>query len=371
MRRILVFGSPLALTALVACGSLADAGHSAGADDAGGASHDGGGEVVPVGGERLGDGDGEGEGNDEASTIASADTGDECSDPGACAGKCGSLFDRCGHIALCGACPAGEVCGGAGVASVCGVVSGCHQKPGDRALVLDGTQAVTVSALGTASAPGLTALLGATGDFTIEVWVMFPTSSSIPPGTPGTDPFSFFVGKPVGTSTADSLGVYFQSGFGFDSTEGSSTQAQAYNAALQFSQPIVGRWYHIALSYSSAQMADTIDVFDPSTASAVVVSTAGLPVAYDGNPLAIGADVDNGVLAHFFTGELDELYLWNAVRSPDDVARDRANCTAAPSPGLVGYWSFDGDLSDASGNGNDGAPSGAPVSYDTSPRVPF
>jgi hypothetical protein len=248
--------------------------------------------------------------------------------------------------------------------STCPATRGCHQRPGNQALVLDGTEAVTVSA------PDLSALLGATGDFTIEVWVQFPTLSSIPPGTPGTDPFSVFVAKPLGASTTDSFAEYFQSGFGFDSAEG-STQAEAYNAVLQFSHPTVGRWYHIAHSFSSADGTDTIYVFDPSTASAVVVPTTGLPVAYDANPLVIGADVDKGMQAHFFTGKLDELFLWNTVRSADDVARDRAGCTAATAPGLVGYWSFDGDLLDRSGNGNHGAPPGAAVSYDTSPGVPF
>jgi hypothetical protein len=247
-------------------------------------------------------------------------------------------------------------------------MSGCHERPGDQALVLHGTDAVIVSA------PGLNALLGATGDFTVEVWVRFLTSSSIPPGTPGTDPFSVFVAKPLGAATADSFTEYFQSGFGFDSAEGSGPQTEAYNAVPQFSQPTVGRWYHIAHSFSSANGNDNIYVFDPSAAPAVYESVTGQPVVYDSNPLVIGADVDNGVRTHFFTGELDELFLWNTVRSADDVARDRAraNCTpTAPVPGLIGYWSFDGDLLDRSGNGNHGAPSGAQVSFDTAPGVPF
>jgi hypothetical protein len=269
-------------------------------------------------------------------------------------------------VGLLVACGARSELGSPDLTTPVMATSGCHDKPGDQALVLDGTDSVTVSA------PGLSALLGATGDFTIEVWVQFPTSSSIPPGTPGTDPFSVFVAKPLGTSTADSFADYFQSRFGFDSAEGSGTQAQWYNALPQFSDPTVGGWYHIAHSFSSADGTDTIYVFDPSVAPAVAVATTtGLPVVYDANPLVIGADIDNGVRTHFFMGELDELFLWNTVRSADEVARDRANCTAAPAPGLLGYWSFDGDLLDRSGHGYHGAPSGAPVSYDATPGVPF
>jgi hypothetical protein len=179
------------------------------------------------------------------------------------------------------------------------------------------------------------------------------------------------VGKPLAPSWADSFGVYFQTGIGFDCTEGSDTAHQTYDGISAFLSPQVGQWYHLAMTYSEATGILEIYVFDPSTGDLTAVPSTGIGIAYDGSPVVIGADVDSSVFTAFFTGELDEVYIWNIVRSPSDLAIDRAKLTPPGTPGVVGYWSFDGNFNDSSNYGSEGVPSDPNIHFDPNPNVPF
>jgi len=72
---------------------------------------------------------------DATSTDAVSDTskGETACQPAQCfqAGGqyCGSFPDGCGGLAKCGDCPTGEVCGGAGIAHVCGGDPNCKPIP--------------------------------------------------------------------------------------------------------------------------------------------------------------------------------------------------------------------------------------------------
>jgi hypothetical protein len=240
-----------------------------------------------------------------------------------------------------------------------------NPKPANQALILDGSQCVTVAPA------ALNAALTSTGDLTVEVWSFFPTAASIPTGTSSAGPFSMMAAKPIGTSWGDSFGVYFQAGWGFDSVVGSAPLANSYDAVTAFVNPPVARWLHIALTFSRGTQIMTMVVFDPSSAQPTIATQPGDAIAYDGNPLVIGADIDTGALSSFFTGELDELYVWNVVRDATEIANDRENCTLPTASGLVGYWPFDGDFTDASHHGGDGVPSDPRIAFDPTPGVPF
>ena len=168
-----------------------------------------------------------------------------------------------------------------------------------------------------------------------------------------------------------SFGVYFQAGIGFDCTEGSDTLHQTYDGVAAFAHPQLGQWHHVAMTYSGGTGILNIYVFDPSTGYVTNVPSTGPSLAYDESPVVIGADIDSYAYTAFFTGELDEVYVWNIVRSPSDLAVDRAKLTPPGTPGVVGYWSFDGDFNDSSNYGSDGVPWDPSVQFDPNPNVPF
>jgi hypothetical protein len=74
----------------------------------------------------------------------------------------------------------------------------------------------------------------------------------------------------------------------------------------------------------------------------------GLPVGTTSNgfgtliglPLNLGSDGVGG----FFSGQMDEVRIWNVMRSPMDIRCNVSRALAGTEPGLVGYWRFDEGL---------------------------
>lgn len=57
---------------------------------------------------------------------------------------------------------------------------------------------------------------------------------------------------------------------------------------------------------------------------------------------------------HYFHGYMDEMRLWNCVRSQAEIAAHMQN-PVSTQPYLLGYWKFDNNLEDSSGYGFDGS----------------
>jgi len=89
-------------------------------------------------------------------------------------------------------------------------------------------------------------------------------------------------------------------------------------------------WQHVVVAYNGDEASVGVD------GKEVVKLSAGKP-AQPGLPLKLGV----GVAGASFSGELDELRVWNVARTDREI-RDTLHCTIAPNtPGLVGYWRFD------------------------------
>ncbi|MGZ3753775.1 MAG: LamG domain-containing protein [Mucilaginibacter sp.] len=107
-----------------------------------------------------------------------------------------------------------------------------------------------------------------------------------------------------------------------------------------------GTWHMITSVYnnSAQQLTIYIDgVFDNVTSS--VASPNGSITA----ALNIGRDV--ATAGYYFQGAMDEVRIYNAAL--DTAAINGLFHQPNPS-GLIAYWSFDGDVKDYSGNGNNG-----------------
>jgi hypothetical protein len=64
----------------------------------------------------------------------------------------------------------------------------------------------------------------------------------------------------------------------------------------------------------------------------------GAPLQLTGEPIRIGTD---GHRNQCFKGMIDEVRLWNVVRTQEDVRATMNRKLLGDEPGLVGYWDFD------------------------------
>ncbi|HET6149688.1 MAG TPA: LamG-like jellyroll fold domain-containing protein [Polyangia bacterium] len=166
-------------------------------------------------------------------------------------------------------------------------------------------------------------------DFTLEVWIR--TS------TPSTTGANFWQGTPViyadlagthndfGTSILNnhfSFGLGVLSIGGDQSTEGTSVVT-------------TGQWVHLAATRTLAT--GNIQVFVNGVLENARV-TGNMNALSDNPIITIGG---NNVDGRYFTGDMDELRIWNFVRTGAEINATMRTRVFGDEPGLVGYWRFD------------------------------
>jgi hypothetical protein len=109
-------------------------------------------------------------------------------------------------------------------------------------------------------------------------------------------------------------------------------------------------WQHVAATFDNGTVLLYLNgVLDQTATGAMVPYVGPEPVAFgrEGN-------YPGGTL----NGILDEVRIWNVVRTASDLATFKARKLVGSEPGLVGYWRFDEGtgqvVRDATGMGNDG-----------------
>jgi hypothetical protein len=123
-----------------------------------------------------------------------------------------------------------------------------------------------------------------------------------------------------------------------------------------------GRWTHIAVTYDGVTRRYYIDGSLDLTSTA-----ANGPLAANSQPLGIGRDA-NAFSQNYFQGYLDEVRLWNVVRTQSEIQSNLYR-TLSPQPGLVSVWRLDGDATDPIGLLNGTAQGGAQYSpFGVTPR---
>lgn len=130
----------------------------------------------------------------------------------------------------------------------------------------------------------------------------------------------------------------------------------------------VGEWYHVALTFdgtsSSNDGADRTKMYVNGVEETVTLSYSAGPLGsmQAGNaPLIFGAQVgtDPCTEATNFNGQIDEVRIWNAVRTQTQM-RDNMSSKVDPSsePNLIGYWNMNkgtgNTVYDLTSNGNNG-----------------
>ncbi len=110
-------------------------------------------------------------------------------------------------------------------------------------------------------------------------------------------------------------------------------------------------WSHLALTYSAS-----MNLFQLFADGRLVSSRTGTGEIGDRWPtinyFTIGARITQD---HHFDGLIDEVRVWNIVRTEAEIQATMNTLLQGNEPGLAGYWNFDdGTANDLSQNGNHG-----------------
>lgn len=182
------------------------------------------------------------------------------------------------------------------------------------------------------------------GDLTIEAWVRFDAVST------AVGAYHAIVIKSVGVMSFDSFSLYYSEG----NLRGQINLGIGGAAVVHPWAPVLERWYFLAFSYTRASMMQRLYIDGEQVAS---MPTDQTPM-YDGHALTIGSDFGNDLPGGFFIGRIDEVRLWSAVRTRDELIADSKSCAPGPLSNLAAYWRFNersGQFAqDASGNDNQG-----------------
>jgi hypothetical protein len=109
-------------------------------------------------------------------------------------------------------------------------------------------------------------------------------------------------------------------------------------------------WTHVAISLN----AGTLTFYINGVASGTAAATA----SQDNQPMNIGRQQPTACVCNHFNGSMDELRLWNVVRTQSQIQTNMSKSVPTNNAGLVAYYKFDegtgSTTADATGNGNNG-----------------
>ena len=109
-------------------------------------------------------------------------------------------------------------------------------------------------------------------------------------------------------------------------------------------------WTHVAITLNASTLTFYIN--------GVASGTAVVTFSQDNQPMNIGRQQPTACVCNHFNGSMDELRLWNVVRTQAQIQGNSNNTIPTNSAGLVVYYKFDEGTgtttADATGNGNNG-----------------
>jgi alpha-tubulin suppressor-like RCC1 family protein len=112
---------------------------------------------------------------------------------------------------------------------------------------------------------------------------------------------------------------------------------QSYTAGTNTSV-VDGTWHHVALTFGLLGTNNATIYID-----GVAVTTFTKTDAFHNSALGIGADPGG---FQFYQGSIDEVRIWNVVRTPTEISANTATELCGANPGLVAYYQFNQGLAD-------------------------
>lgn len=138
---------------------------------------------------------------------------------------------------------------------------------------------------------------------TFEAWVAFDTISGI----------RVVLSKPVGAGTSDSYGLWLQDGVLKGVVGDSAGIGPILSTTLTLAP---GRWYHVAYTFDDSTKQQVLYVDGIQAAFGV----ASKPIGYDGQPVLLGRDTENGAPNFFLGGRIDEAAIYGRALSGTEIA---------------------------------------------------
>lgn len=147
-----------------------------------------------------------------------------------------------------------------------------------------------------------------------------------------------------------------------------------------------GQWYHMAFTYDASETAAGISLYIDGVQLTNNSSSIGSYTAMENTTSAVEIGTINSSASFDLDGQVDELRIWNDIRTHDEIVTNMFTNLAGDEANLVGYYRFnqgignsDSNLPDLSGDNNNGSLNGfanlggvsAPSNYVTSTRTTF
>jgi len=128
------------------------------------------------------------------------------------------------------------------------------------------------------------------------------------------------------------------------------------------------QWTHLALTYVSPN----VQIYKNGVLSSTIADNQGGNLDTTDDILRIGGRYYHN---EWFSGNLDEIRIWNAVRTEDEIRDNMCVSLAGDEAGLAGYWKFSDPkdsttAADSSPNGNDGTLRGNAAIVDSDLPLP-
>ena len=184
------------------------------------------------------------------------------------------------------------------------------------------------------------ASLSMTGAFTIECWVK-------PESLPANGTFMALVTKwRDGGANQSSyyFGVYNNAGT-YRLVLYTSSDGAAADGIFQDWTVSVGTWYHVTTTHAAD---GTVQFFVDG--SQIGVDQAGTGAVFDGNAAVAIAAARHDIAANeFFDGVMDDVRVWNDVRTSVELSGNYNIELAGTESNLVAYWPFETELGQSSG----------------------
>jgi hypothetical protein len=177
---------------------------------------------------------------------------------------------------------------------------------------------------------------------TIEGWFNFSSSTGL----------QLLIDKHFGGASTDSYEIWYESGLLRGTIGNQNGNHKPFLSASW--TPELGTWYHLAYAFSDDLDTHTLFIDGNQVAQGTVTQS----IAYDDEPLILGASNDFQSPRFFFTGLMDEVRIWGKARTALEIQADKDQVLAGNETDLVAYWNFgEGNgivTGDQTGNNNIG-----------------